>query len=157
MRKRPAPKMHWVGNSPLLGFGIPLLLPPYFQKKLCISYASYEPLRSRVRLAQTVGEEAEPLAETLGDLGIYLNKKDYKYDTKTLLKRVCREFFGPPVAFVDMVLTTTLSFIYWMRHKRVYFERFHRSRLVNLIVHVRVRIKRILNAYAYANAYGIII
>ena len=58
-----------------------------------------------MRLAQTVGEEQGPLSETLAELGIYLSKKDYRLDTKTLLKRVLQEFFGPPTSFVDMVPT----------------------------------------------------
>lgn len=54
--------------------------------------------------AHTVGEEKDDLSSTLAEVGIYLHKRDFELDARSLLKRVLNEFFGGASAFVDMVV-----------------------------------------------------
>jgi len=55
--------------------------------------------------AHTIGEERESLTQTLGQLGIYLSKKQYQMNIKDLFRTVCQTFFGDPTSFVDVVST----------------------------------------------------
>ncbi|OAA63733.1 u5 snrnp component [Niveomyces insectorum RCEF 264] len=52
----------------------------------------------------TISESPRDLKEFLASLGIVLKPSQYKADAKVLLKLVCQQFFGPPTAFVDMVV-----------------------------------------------------
>jgi len=54
--------------------------------------------------AHVLGEEREALQKVLAQVGIYLSKKDYDLDTKSLLKVVGRYFFGGVHAFVEALL-----------------------------------------------------
>lgn len=57
--------------------------------------------------AHCLGEEKDDLASTLAEVGIYLPKKDYDLDARSLLKKVFVQFFGISgglPAFVDMVV-----------------------------------------------------
>jgi len=55
-------------------------------------------------IGQVLGEEREQLSQTLSSVNIYLNKKDYDLDTKSLLALVGRMFFGGTHAFVDALV-----------------------------------------------------
>mmetsp|Transcript_101971 Transcript_101971/g.287841 ORF Transcript_101971/g.287841 Transcript_101971/m.287841 type:complete len:985 (-) Transcript_101971:157-3111(-) len=57
--------------------------------------------------AHCLGEEKEDLASTLAEVGIYLHKRDYDLDARSLLKKVFLQFFGSGggiTAFVDMIV-----------------------------------------------------
>eukprot|EP00929_Paragymnodinium_shiwhaense_P000231 TRINITY_DN100482_c0_g1_i1.p1 TRINITY_DN100482_c0_g1~~TRINITY_DN100482_c0_g1_i1.p1 ORF type:complete len:984 (+),score=344.63 TRINITY_DN100482_c0_g1_i1:96-3047(+) len=57
--------------------------------------------------AHALGEEKEDLASTLAEVGIYLHKRDYDLDARSLLKKIFQVFFGAGggvPAFVDMVV-----------------------------------------------------
>jgi len=56
--------------------------------------------------AHCLGEEKEDLAETLKEIGIYLHKRDYDLDARSLLKVVFGHFFGYGgglSSFIDMI------------------------------------------------------
>jgi U5 small nuclear ribonucleoprotein component len=55
--------------------------------------------------AHALGEEKDDLTSTLAEVGIYLHKKDYDLDARSLLKRIFTVFFGGVSAFVDMCVT----------------------------------------------------
>lgn len=52
--------------------------------------------------AQVAGEDMPQLRPVLESLGIQLRQTDYDMDTRSLLRRVLCQFFGPPTGFVDM-------------------------------------------------------
>ncbi|CAK7263464.1 hypothetical protein SEPCBS57363_000572 [Sporothrix epigloea] len=52
----------------------------------------------------TISENPQDLKAFLAPLGITLKPSQYKADAKVLLHLVCAQFFGPPTAFVDMVV-----------------------------------------------------
>lgn len=52
-------------------------------------------------IGYTVSEERPVLEGVLKELGIFLKKSWYEYNTKTLLKIVCRMFFEKPTELVD--------------------------------------------------------
>ncbi|CAK7237576.1 hypothetical protein SBRCBS47491_010026 [Sporothrix bragantina] len=52
----------------------------------------------------TISESPQDLKAFLAPLGIALKPSQYKADAKVLLHLVCAQFFGPPTAFVDMVV-----------------------------------------------------
>merc|ERR1719277_58356 len=57
--------------------------------------------------AHCLGEEKEDLASTLAEIGIYLHKRDYDLDARSLLKQVFQHFFGfggGLPSFIDMVV-----------------------------------------------------
>ena len=54
-------------------------------------------------MAYTVSKEKKNLKPFLLKLGIYLKKKDYKINTKKLLRLVCQRFFGNTSPLVDMI------------------------------------------------------
>merc|ERR1719191_1403789 len=57
--------------------------------------------------AHCLGEEKDDLASTLAEVGIYMHKRDYDLDARSLLKKVFTQFFGSGggmSAFVDMVV-----------------------------------------------------
>jgi len=57
--------------------------------------------------AHALGEEKDDLASTLAEIGIYLHKRDYDLDARSLLKKIFGVFFGAGggvPAFVDMVV-----------------------------------------------------
>lgn len=57
--------------------------------------------------AHALGEEKEDLASTLAEIGIYLHKRDYDLDARSLLKRIFNQFFGAGggiSSFVDMIV-----------------------------------------------------
>merc|ERR1719382_1287482 len=57
--------------------------------------------------AHCLGEEKDDLASTLAEIGIYLHKRDYDLDARSLLKQVFQHFFGVGgglPAFIDMVV-----------------------------------------------------
>ena len=54
-------------------------------------------------VAQTISEEKAVLEKTLGKLQIYLNKKEYKLNTKQLLRIVLQKVFGDTSCIVDAV------------------------------------------------------
>jgi len=57
--------------------------------------------------AHCIGEEKEDLMATLAEVGIYLNKKDFTLDARSLLKKVFLQFFGAGggiSSFVDMIV-----------------------------------------------------
>eukprot|EP00928_Gymnodinium_smaydae_P051093 TRINITY_DN3461_c0_g3_i1.p1 TRINITY_DN3461_c0_g3~~TRINITY_DN3461_c0_g3_i1.p1 ORF type:complete len:982 (+),score=242.25 TRINITY_DN3461_c0_g3_i1:77-3022(+) len=57
--------------------------------------------------AHCLGEEKDDLASTLAEVGIYLHKRDYDLDARSLLKKVFTHFFGSGggiTSFVDMVV-----------------------------------------------------
>lgn len=51
-----------------------------------------------------IGEDTQELKKTLRSLGIYLKEREYGLNVKPLLRVVLSHFFGPPSAFVDMVV-----------------------------------------------------
>jgi len=57
--------------------------------------------------AHSLGEVKDDLASTLAEVGIYLHKRDFDLDARSLLKKVFLQFFGPGgglSAFIDMVV-----------------------------------------------------
>jgi len=58
--------------------------------------------------AHCLGEEKDDLASTLAEVGIYLHKRDYDLDARSLLKKVFMQFFGGTsggiTSFVDMIV-----------------------------------------------------
>jgi U5 small nuclear ribonucleoprotein component len=57
--------------------------------------------------AHCLGEEKDDLASTLAEIGIYLHKRDYDLDARSLLKKVFAQFFGNSgglTAWIDMVV-----------------------------------------------------
>ncbi len=52
----------------------------------------------------TLSENPTDLKAFLAPLGIVLKPSQYRADAKVLLKLVSQQFFGPPTAFVDMVV-----------------------------------------------------
>ncbi|KAL1903240.1 hypothetical protein Sste5346_000525 [Sporothrix stenoceras] len=52
----------------------------------------------------TISENPQDLKAFLTPLGISLKPSQYKADAKVLLGLVCAQFFGPPAAFVDMIV-----------------------------------------------------
>jgi len=57
--------------------------------------------------AHCLGEEKEDLASTLAEIGIYLHKRDFDLDARSLLKQVFNQFFGAGgglASFIDMVV-----------------------------------------------------
>eukprot|EP00747_Dinoflagellata_sp_TGD_P162540 gnl/TRDRNA2_/TRDRNA2_180238_c0_seq1.p1 gnl/TRDRNA2_/TRDRNA2_180238_c0~~gnl/TRDRNA2_/TRDRNA2_180238_c0_seq1.p1 ORF type:complete len:998 (+),score=250.36 gnl/TRDRNA2_/TRDRNA2_180238_c0_seq1:191-2995(+) len=54
--------------------------------------------------AHSLGEEKDDLAATLAEVGIYLHKKDFDLDARSLLKKIFMQLFGGNYAFVDMVV-----------------------------------------------------
>jgi U5 small nuclear ribonucleoprotein component len=57
--------------------------------------------------AHSLGEEKEDLASTLAEIGLYLHKRDYDLDARSLLKKVFVQFFGVGgglTAFIDMIV-----------------------------------------------------
>lgn len=57
--------------------------------------------------AHSLGEERDDLASTLAEVGIYLHKRDFDLDARSLLKKVFIQFFGQGggiSAFIDMVV-----------------------------------------------------
>ena len=52
-------------------------------------------------LGYTASEEKSNLEELLKPLGVFLKKQCFDYNTKTLIKIVCRTFFQKPDVFVD--------------------------------------------------------
>eukprot|EP00933_Yihiella_yeosuensis_P039215 TRINITY_DN3315_c0_g2_i1.p1 TRINITY_DN3315_c0_g2~~TRINITY_DN3315_c0_g2_i1.p1 ORF type:complete len:983 (-),score=238.98 TRINITY_DN3315_c0_g2_i1:118-3066(-) len=58
--------------------------------------------------AHCLGEDKEDLASTLAEVGIYLHKRDYELDARSLLRKVFIQYFGVGgglSSFIDMVLT----------------------------------------------------
>jgi 116 kDa U5 small nuclear ribonucleoprotein component len=58
--------------------------------------------------AHCLGEEKDDLASTLAEVGIYLHKRDYELDARSLLKKVFLQFFGASgglSSFIDMIVT----------------------------------------------------
>mmetsp|Transcript_33055 Transcript_33055/g.71948 ORF Transcript_33055/g.71948 Transcript_33055/m.71948 type:complete len:985 (-) Transcript_33055:71-3025(-) len=58
--------------------------------------------------AHSLGEEKDDLASTLAEVGIYLHKRDYDLDARSLLKKIFAQLFGSGggiTSFVDMVTT----------------------------------------------------
>jgi 116 kDa U5 small nuclear ribonucleoprotein component len=53
-------------------------------------------------LGYSASEEKENLEKLLKPLGVYIKKQCYDYNTKTLIKIICRTFFGKPDALVDL-------------------------------------------------------
>eukprot|EP01054_Gregarina_sp_Poly1_P004284 Gregarina_sp_Poly_1__4283@NODE_232_length_11105_cov_98_544211_g205_i0_p1_GENE_NODE_232_length_11105_cov_98_544211_g205_i0NODE_232_length_11105_cov_98_544211_g205_i0_p1_ORF_typecomplete_len1029_score172_03GTP_EFTU/PF00009_27/9e33EFTUD2/PF16004_5/1_1e29EFTUD2/PF16004_5/4_6e03EFG_IV/PF03764_18/4e21EFG_C/PF00679_24/4_4e17GTP_EFTU_D2/PF03144_25/7_9e12EFG_II/PF14492_6/3e10MMR_HSR1/PF01926_23/0_001SRPRB/PF09439_10/0_036GBP/PF02263_19/0_064_NODE_232_length_11105_cov_98_544211_g205_i039937079 len=60
-------------------------------------------------MAHAVAEEKPTLEPTLAELGVYLNPEDYLLDTKSLLKKICSEFFVDSSALVDMIVKQVQS------------------------------------------------
>ncbi|CEM07887.1 unnamed protein product [Vitrella brassicaformis CCMP3155] len=54
--------------------------------------------------AHTSSEEQPELEPLLRELGVFLRKDDFILDTRSLVKKVSRSFFGTSSAFVDMVV-----------------------------------------------------
>mmetsp|Transcript_30926 Transcript_30926/g.78322 ORF Transcript_30926/g.78322 Transcript_30926/m.78322 type:complete len:988 (-) Transcript_30926:180-3143(-) len=57
--------------------------------------------------AHCLGEEKDDLASTLAEIGIYLHKRDYDLDARSLLKQVFNHFFGASgglAAWIDMIV-----------------------------------------------------
>lgn len=57
--------------------------------------------------AHAIGEEKEDLASTLAEVGIYLHKRDYELDARSLLKKIFAQFFGAGgglCSFIDMAV-----------------------------------------------------
>lgn len=54
-------------------------------------------------MARSISHEKAELAPLLAKLGVYLKNEDYRLNTKALMKKVCRGFFGSPRCFTDMV------------------------------------------------------
>jgi 116 kDa U5 small nuclear ribonucleoprotein component len=52
----------------------------------------------------SISDSSEQLKPILASLGIELKPSQYKADAKVILKLVCEQFFGPSVAFVDMIV-----------------------------------------------------
>lgn len=52
----------------------------------------------------SISDSPEQLKPILASLGIELKPSQYKADAKVILKLVCEQFFGPSVAFVDMIV-----------------------------------------------------
>jgi 116 kDa U5 small nuclear ribonucleoprotein component len=59
--------------------------------------------------AHTVGEERVTLQPVLQSLNIFLKEEYYKLDSKTLLKEVCKGFFGDARSLVDFLLQNCLD------------------------------------------------
>lgn len=55
-------------------------------------------------LGYTVSEEKEELERFLKTVGIFLKKEHYTYDSKTILKLVCRAFFHKPSCIIDIAV-----------------------------------------------------
>lgn len=55
-------------------------------------------------LAYTASEEREGLEQVLKPLGVYLKKQWFEYNTKTLIKIVCRLFFEKPTILIDAAI-----------------------------------------------------
>ncbi|OAD70101.1 hypothetical protein PHYBLDRAFT_126476 [Phycomyces blakesleeanus NRRL 1555(-)] len=53
---------------------------------------------------QIIGEDTKELKRTLRTLDIRLKEKEFGLNVKVLLRLVLSQFFGPPAAFVDMVV-----------------------------------------------------
>jgi 116 kDa U5 small nuclear ribonucleoprotein component len=51
-----------------------------------------------------VSFEKEQLEPILKQLGVYLKKEHFKLDTRSMLKLICKSFFGDSRSFVDMVV-----------------------------------------------------
>ena len=56
-------------------------------------------------VGQAISEEKVQLEQTLGKLGLYLNKKEYKLDTKELLRIIIRKMYGDTSCIVDAVIS----------------------------------------------------
>jgi U5 small nuclear ribonucleoprotein component len=54
--------------------------------------------------SQTISESPGDLKKTLAELDISLKPSQLKSNAKDLLRLVCKQFFGPPSGFVDMVV-----------------------------------------------------
>jgi len=57
--------------------------------------------------AHCLGEEKEDLMSTLAEVGIYLHKRDYELDARSLCKKVFMQYFGVGgglASFIDMVI-----------------------------------------------------
>jgi U5 small nuclear ribonucleoprotein component len=57
--------------------------------------------------AHALGEEKDDLASTLAEIGIYLHKRDYDLDARSLLRRIFGQLFGLGggiSSFVDMIV-----------------------------------------------------
>jgi len=57
--------------------------------------------------AHCLGEEKEDLAQTLAEVGIYLHKRDYELDARSLIRKVFQQYFGSGgglPSFIDMVV-----------------------------------------------------
>mmetsp|Transcript_17701 Transcript_17701/g.37892 ORF Transcript_17701/g.37892 Transcript_17701/m.37892 type:complete len:982 (+) Transcript_17701:99-3044(+) len=57
--------------------------------------------------AHCLGEEKEDLESTLKEVGIYLHKRDYDLDARSLLKQVFAQFFGTSgglASWIDMIV-----------------------------------------------------
>jgi len=54
-------------------------------------------------IAQTVGDVDTTLADTLSNLDIFISKTELKDNIPSLLRNVCRKFFGLATGFVEMI------------------------------------------------------
>ncbi|CAK9019432.1 116 kDa) (U5-116 kDa) [Durusdinium trenchii] len=57
--------------------------------------------------AHCLGEEKDDLAQTLAEVGIYLHKRDYELDARSLIRKVFLQYFGAGgglPSFIDMVV-----------------------------------------------------
>merc|ERR1719232_1787218 len=54
-------------------------------------------------IAQTVGDLDTTLADTLSNLDIFISKTELKDNIPSLLRNVCRKFFGLATGFVEMI------------------------------------------------------
>lgn len=52
----------------------------------------------------TISASPQDLRAFLAPLGITLKPSQYRADARVLMKLVCAQFFGPPTAFVDMIV-----------------------------------------------------
>ena len=55
-------------------------------------------------LGYAASEEKENLEKLLKPLGVFLKKECFDYNTKTLIKIICRTFFEKPSVFVDLAV-----------------------------------------------------
>ncbi|KAI7864168.1 P-loop containing nucleoside triphosphate hydrolase protein [Spinellus fusiger] len=53
---------------------------------------------------QIIGEDTKELRRTLRSLSIHLKEKEFGLNVKVLLRLVLAQFFGPPAAFVEMLV-----------------------------------------------------
>jgi len=58
-------------------------------------------------VGQAIGEEKSQLESTLNKLGLYLKKKEYKLDTKELLRIVMQKMYGDTSCIIDAIVSNT--------------------------------------------------